>query len=63
MGMSIKAVLVMSVALIALNYLRGFADAQTWMPDMLKRAPGIGLDDVLDGAILVGVLFMIHKAV
>lgn len=63
MGMSLKAILVASVALMALNYLRSFVDAQPWMPAMLRRADGIGLDDVVDGAILVAVLYGIHKVV
>jgi len=63
MGISLKAVLVMSAAIIALNYIRGYLDKQKWMPEMLVRKDGLGLDDVLDGAVLVAVLYGIHKIV
>ena len=70
MGMSLKAVIVASLALILLNMARAAVDG--YLPAILKRdnaqgiaimGANIGLDDVVDGAILVAVLYGIHKVI
>jgi hypothetical protein len=63
MGSKIKTFAFIFGALVLLNFGRPKLEAMSWFPAALKRSDGIGLDDALDAAVILGVLFVAHKYV
>lgn len=61
MGSKVKTFAVVFGSLVLLNYARPKLEAMTWFPAMLKRADGIGADDALDAAVILGVMILAHK--
>jgi hypothetical protein len=63
MGLNLKAFVAIFIALVGMNFARTKLDAMTWMPASLKRTDGIGLDDAVDAAGILGILYLVHKFV
>lgn len=63
MGSKVKTFAFIFGGLVLLNYLRPKLEAMSWFPGAMKRQDGIGLDDALDAAVILGVLWAAHKYV
>lgn len=61
MGSKLKTFAFIFGALVLLNFARPKLEAMSWFPAMLKRSDGIGGDDALDAAVILGVLYLAHK--